>query len=314
MSTQTRAQSFEMLGVGVQPGPPLTMLRANSSLYEKTQNASNLDSTSIQHQSLSGSTPFQDENQGLWTFGVSDSRFEIGSSSQLKKGAPIPSLFQSPQFSVGWNKKSSGGQDEFWGANLGFGSPSDQPFADEKQISLHGILTRGLVKEENHQWILVLFYSNNLTYLRGIPLPGAAYVYTPSKSFRGIFGVPFAFIKWDWDEKWSSTFLAFAFQKIKLEITYKIAGPVQAAIGLESDQQVFMRRDRPTDSLRFSYADKKIFASLKTPLHPQLFAELTLGESFDRMLFETEKYADRNDNNLLLGNAAFVFLQLSSRF
>lgn len=312
LSHLAHAQSFEFLGLGGPPGPPQKSVRIQSSFYDSVQNSSDTNATSLQPKSVALSIPVHIQEKEAWTVGATYNHFEILTQSRLKNGTEIPAVFRGTNLSLGWNKREE--NDKFWGASVGLGSPSDQPYADEKQIALHTVVSRGLDKNENHQWILLLYYSNNSTFLRGIPLPGAAYSYSPSPKFRGIFGIPFAFVKWDFQERWAMTFLIFAFQKIKLDIAYKIVGPIQASFGIESDQQVFMRKDRTKNENRFYYDERKVYVSFKSPLHAKLFAELTVGHSFDRSLFEVDKYADRKENNLLLGNSAYLFAQLSSRF
>lgn len=306
------AQSFEFPNFGGPPGPPMKMLRVQGALYQKSKNTSDDNFSSISPKSISLSVPVYVKDNETWTLAASYHHFEINTDSVLKKGTPIPSVFQSPQFSGSWSRKEA--NDGFWMASTSVGSPSDEPFADEKQLSLNASLIRGLDKQTDHQWMLILFYSNNSSFLRGIPLPGFAYSYFPSKEFRGVFGIPFAFIKWDYHEKWSLIFAAMAFQKVKLETAYKVFGPAQLAFGIESDQQVFMRRARPKEEYRFSYDERKIYTALKSPLSQSLFAELSLGRSFDRSFFEVEKYDEKTDNNLNLGNTTYVSAHLTSRF
>ncbi len=290
----------------------MTILRVQGAAYQKVKNTSDDNNTSISPKSIAVSVPVIINDQETWTFGTSYHHFEIGTDSRLKRGTPIPSVFKATQFSAGWSRKET--NERFWGANLGIGSPSDEPFTDEKQLSLSASLVRGLDKHDDHQWMLLLFYSNNSSFLRGIPIPGFAYSYFPSKELRAVFGIPFAFVKWDYHEKWTLTFAMLAFQKVKLETGYKLFGPAQLFAGVESDQQVFMRRARQKEEERFSYEERKMYAGLKSPVSKVLFAELTVGHSFDRSFFEVEKYSDKTDNNLNLGNASYVALHLTSRF
>ena len=306
------AQSFEFPSFGGPPGPPMKTLRVQGAAYQKSKNTSDDHFTSISPKSIALSVPVIIKDNETWTVGASYHHFEIGTESRLKKGTPIPSVFKATQFNVGWSQKES--NDRFWAANLSSGSPSDEPFADEKQLSLNASLIRGLDKQADHQWMLILFYSNNSSFLRGIPVPGFAYSYFPTKELRGVFGIPFAFVKWDYHEKWTMMFALMAFQKIKFENGYRIFGPAQIAVGIETDQQVFMRRDRPKEEERFSYEERKVYMTLKSPLNQSMYAELNIGHSFDRSFFEVEKYSDRTDNNLNLGNAAYVSAHLTSRF
>ena len=178
-----------------------------------------------------------------------------------------------------------------WSLGASFGSASDQPFEDSSVSTLSTTAFYSLPSTEISSWLFIVNYSNNRTVLNNIPIPGFAYNYTPSKTFRGIFGIPFAMIYWRFAERWNLSFFSALFVT-KTEIAYSVMGPVQVFTGLDLFPRTFLKYGRANDKERLYYDEKKLVLGLRSPVSRILFTQLEGGYSFSRRFFTAESYSD----------------------
>ena len=82
------------------------------------------------------------------------------------------------------------------GGTVSVGSASDQPFhgIDEMTAGVNAFLR--VPQGERNAWLFTLNYSNYSEYLRGVPVPGIDYIYSPSDRFTLVLGFPFNSLEW----------------------------------------------------------------------------------------------------------------------
>lgn len=174
-----------------------------------------------------------------------------------------------------------------WSAQLSYGSASDKPF-DSSDVSTFGAtLTRKSVIDENSSWLFLLNYSNNRSFLNGIPLPGVAYSFTNAeKTNGGVLGIPFISYWYRPDQKiFASVFYLFPIT-LKAQAGYLFFGFVQGNLKFESSQQAYLLTNRANLDQRFFYDTKKIATSAKMFFGPFRNFEIELARVFDRTIYE----------------------------
>lgn len=195
-----------------------------------------------------------------------------------------------------------------------FGSASDQPFKDSNVNTVSATALYTFPSSETESWLLLLNYSNNRPILNNIPLPGFAYIYAPSKEFRGTFGVPFASIYWQFIPQWSLTLFTVAPWVAKAQVAYSIAGPFQVFTGVDFSQMTYLQYGRVNKKERLYYDEKKAFIGAKSPLNQIFFVEIEAGYAFGRQLFAAEKYTANPVNPTELDASGYGKLSVSAAF
>lgn len=202
----------------------------------------------------------------------------------------------------------------FWSLNLSFGSASDRPFKDPSVNTVGATAMYMFPQNERGSWLLLVNYSNNRPILNNVPLPGFAYIYVPSKTFRGIFGVPFASLYWEFVDSWSVMLFTVAPWIAKAQLGYRIAGPVQAFAGVDFSQMTYLRFGRTNMRERLYYDERKVFLGLRSPLSRFLFAELESGYAMGRQIFSAESYRPNPSGALELSSSFYARASLSAAF
>jgi hypothetical protein len=192
------------------------------------------------------------------------------------------------------------GEERSVSVNASFGSASDHPFADGSVDTLGATATYGFASSPRSKWLLLVNYSNNRPILNGIPLPGFAYTYVPSREFRLTVGAPFAAIYWQFAPDWSLTAFTVIPWVARASVAYRITGPVQLFASFDFSQQTFLRLGRANEKERIFYDEKKATLGVRSPLSSVLSAELEGGYAFGRRFFNAESYgADKFGENAL---------------
>lgn len=197
---------------------------------------------------------------------------------------------------------------------LNVGSASDQPFTSYDVTTLDATIFYGFKTSEVSRWLLLLNYSNNRSLLNNIPIPGVAYLYTPSKTFRGIFGIPFASLYWMPFDKAGVSFFILAPRFIRAELNYMVWGPIQVFTGFEYYQTLYLRRDRDVSANRFYYDDKRVLFGVRSFLSRELRISLNGGYGFDREFFEGDRFNHPTSGVLPVGAAWFIQWGINASF
>lgn len=201
-------------------------------------------------------------------------------------------------------------QQRQWSLSVRYGSASDKVFENSSVITYGATGTYSFPQTEKNRWLLLLDYANDRPILNNLPLPGFAYFYNPSKEFRGVFGVPFASINWNFAQSFSLDFMTVIPWVFKGAINYQLNSYSKIYSGFNFSQLTYYKFDRTNSKERVFFDEKKMFVGLKIPLHPKIFSEFELGHAFDRSIFKAESYQLNPDNPTLIGNAFYGKLNL----
>lgn len=173
-----------------------------------------------------------------------------------------------------------------WHLNSAYGSASNKPFESGDVSTLSVTLMRKQTLDLNNSWTFFLNYSNNRTFLNGIPLPGAAYNHVGDDLKHGwVLGFPFSLYWARPVEKVSTSFFILFPSTLRAQIGYMFQPRWQSNLKLQTGQDVFILANRQEKDVRFFYETKKLAVGLKRFLTLQNFFELELAKNFGRSIF-----------------------------
>lgn len=238
--------------------------------------------------------------------GFSD--FTIGNSSVLTRGH-----LSNQSVSMGYNRNINDSGENL-SLTLSYGSASDNTFSSSKNNAVNLTATYGFKKsKEESQWLLLLNYSNNRTFLNNIPLPSVGYLYRPSKKFTVFAGLPFLSLTWvDFPNYIHSITLSPS--SLKLDFSWGVMGPIRFYSLFNYQAQSYLHQNRAEDDLRLLFVEKKWALGLRAPVSRAVSFDLGVGYSFDRYLFEGEGVYSKIGDKLYLDEDVFCLFKASVSF
>lgn len=223
---------------------------------------------------------------------------------RLPNGAAAPGDLGRAEIGARYSHKLREGH--FTGGSLGFGSASDRPFATADSATVSANYFYGFPSGERSIWVLSVFYSNNNPISDLVPIPAFMYMYR-TENFVGIFGVPFAFVRWRFHELWM--FSASMFGAIGgMEMAYGQRRAPQIYSGLRAQQQSYLRAQRANSDDRIRENEKRLYAGVRFRLYENLGLDFQTGYAFDRFISESDKHVvlSAPENAANLGNSWYV--------
>ncbi len=199
------------------------------------------------------------------------------------------------------------------GVSLTVGSASDEPFASKDELTLRALGMLRVPHGDRNAWLFSLIYANDQEFLGGVPIPGIAYVYTPSDRFTAVIGIPFTSIEVRPLDALTLEAQYFPIRRVRARITYQLFRPLRLFAGFDWDYDNYFRADRQNKDDQLFYYEKRLTAGVRFDLRHVGF-RLSGGYAFDRFYFEGEKYSDRHHNRIDIDAGPFVTLQVSIRF
>lgn len=239
------------------------------------------------------------------------SQLNIGKGLSLPSGKALPSELYESEYGLSYRHYE--GENKFWGFSTSFGSSSDKPFNSKDNSTLNANVFYSQSTDPVGRWIWLVNYSNNRSFANEVPLPGFAYIYKPSKGFFGFFGFPFAFVRYQISEQWTTSALLGPYV-YRFEISKVLLGPFQAYAQLDSSLQNYYLDNRAEKDHRLFISETKSLVGVRGPVSQVVFMELQGGFAFARSILESKNYEIKKDNHLLLENRWFLGTQLSARF
>ncbi len=261
-------------------------------------------------QSLSFSAPIWHDDFNVWSLNIGV-RSELFSTTAILPDTqqPFPAELWNIHFGTSFRHQFDNGWSEISGISLG--SASDKPFASTDRVTIGFNEMLRVPQGEHNAWLFSLSYSNNSQL--DFPIPGVAYLYQPSPTFRATIGVPFS-LMWRPQENVIIDASYSLIRTVHTRVTYQGA-PWRFFTGFDWGDETYFLSDRPTNDDRFYYYDKRLTAGVQRQLAKSLMLELASGYVFQRFYYEGgTSYSDRFMNRLDIGAGPFVALQLQSKF
>jgi hypothetical protein len=246
------------------------------------------------------SVQFHQEHLGLPIYhadGTTLSLSQTANTLQFNQGVALANGVQLPQqfyrFDLGANFHHSFDSGDLWGAGLQLGEASDHP--DRDSIVVQAVAYYSLNDPEHSHWIFSLLYSNNSTFLRGIPIPGVMYSYR-TETFTGLFGFPFASIVWKPASPWTVSAAVFG-TTMNAELACGNRRSIEAFVAIHEQRYSYMRLGRTNADDRVQFNDNRVAGGIRFPLFAGLQTELAGGWAFHRSILESSKSGFRIDSN-----------------
>jgi hypothetical protein len=199
------------------------------------------------------------------------------------------------------------------GASVTVGSASDKPFASLDEMIVRAVGMVRVPQGDRNAWLFSLIYASDQDFLGGVPIPGIAYLYSPSDRFTAVIGFPFSSIEWKPIEGLTLDAEYFPLRRVRARVTYQILPPLRIYAGFDWDNDHYYRADRQNKGDQLFYYEKRLTVGARFDLR-HVGVELSGGYLFDRFFFEGEGYSDRHDNRLDVGSGPFVAAKVSVRF
>lgn len=180
------------------------------------------------------------------------------------------------------------------------GSSSDKPFNSYDEISLTALASLRVPVDRARAWHFMLAYSNTSDFLAGLPIPGLAWSYQPSRRTSLILGAPMSMLVHAPSPK-SRILLFYMFPH-----TIRARASVFPAKGLEvfvafrwvyEDYALANRSD--SDDQLFIY-EKKAVVGLSYQLTPKVRLAASAAWVMDRLIFQGEDFRDTNSDRMEL--------------
>ena len=211
-------------------------------------------------------------------------------------------------------KRNIGSLGENLSLTLSYGSASDKTFSNSRNNAVNLTATYGFKKSnEKSQWLLLLNYSNNRTFLNNIPLPSVGYLYRPSDKFTVFAGLPFISLTWvDFPNYIHSISISPA--SLKLDFSWGILGPIRFYSLFNYQAQSYLHLNRSEDELRLLFVEKRVGVGLRAPVSRAVSFDFGLGYSFDRYLFEGEGVYSKIGDKLYLDEDMYCLVKASVSF
>jgi hypothetical protein len=201
------------------------------------------------------------------------------------------------------------------GVSVTVGSASDEPFNSIHEIVARGFAFLRVPQGERNAWIYSLSYSNFQETLGfNVPIPGIAYLYSPSEKFTALIGFPFSSIEARPIDKLTIQLSYLPLREVHARVTYELFRPLRIYAGFDWDNEFHLRANRGDKDDRLFYYDKTVRLGVRFDLRHVGF-EVAGGYTFDRFYFEGESYSDRRHGNRIeVDDGPFAVARISVRF
>jgi hypothetical protein len=201
------------------------------------------------------------------------------------------------------------------GGSLTVGSASDQPFQSEDELIVTAIGMLRVPRGERDAWLFSITYASDadILGLRHVPVPGVAYAWRPSETFRAVIGFPFTSAEYKPFKALTLEASYFPIRTVRARATYVIFAPLRVFIGFDSDHDNYYLADRGDVDDQLFYYEKRITGGMRFDLR-YVGVEVTGGYIFDRYYFQGERYSERNENRFDVENATFISGRASFRW
>ncbi len=200
------------------------------------------------------------------------------------------------------------------GGQLSLTSPSDRPFAswEETAILLNGFFR--LPAGERNSWVFFLNYSSNREFLPHVPIPGAAFLYAPSRDFNLLAGAPLLSVNWKPADRLSLRGFYFPIHTVFVGSEYSLGAGWKIFADWRWENDRYYRANREDKDHRLFWYEQRLEIGFSVEPAPGFELALAGGYASDRFFFEGESYSkDRTENRIDIADGPFLTAHLRGR-
>lgn len=196
------------------------------------------------------------------------------------------------------------------------GSASDKPFSSGRVDSAAGTGLLIIPQGDHDAWILGIQASTNSQVFYNLPIPGAAYLYSPSDEFQAIMGFPYSAINYQPFKDYRFQFLYMFLTTVHARAIYQPCVDWQLYAGFDWSNENYSLANRQASDQRFFYYEKRVLAGWQWWWSRHLAIEVAAGYAFDRYFVENNGFSLSlgGTNRVDVGSGPFVTLQMDYRF
>jgi hypothetical protein len=255
---------------------------------------------------LEFAVPVRIDTDGIWLALGAVQRLEISTSAVLPdSGLAVPDqLWDIEVGTMHLRKLANGGR---VGGMLRVGSPSDQPFATlrEMTVTLLGFLT--IPSGQRDAWSFSLFYSPTGQIVW--PIPGVAYVWRPSDQFQANLGVPFS-LEYRPTETLTVTAAYRPLNHVHVLVRQALGESWSIYGGYRTVNKTFLLADRQNDRERTYIFDQRLMLGAELALGRGWSFDASAAYVFDRQMFQAEKFSGSRRDELRIDPGVAGTIQL----
>ena len=155
---------------------------------------------------------------------------------------------------------------------------------------------------EHNAWLFSLAYSP--TGELAFPIPGVAFLWQPSDTFRMNVGLPFL-LMWRPLEDLQIDLSYMLLTTVHAKATYRVCQSVRVYTGFDWQGESYFLADRPVEKDRFFYYDMRLSNGAIWNLSRSVALDFSAGYVFNRYYFEGQNFSDNNFNRVNVGNGPY---------
>ena len=209
--------------------------------------------------------------------------------------APLPNRFWDIELGVMRIKNWDNGNVS--GGMIRVGSPSDQPFAAMRDVTVSCLAFLQMPQGERDAWEFSLFYSPTGQVV--FPLPGVAYRWRPNDRFQAQIGLPASFAYRPTDD-WTFRGSYRPLNQVQLEAVRQIGSSWEGFARFDTISEAFFQADRVDDRERTYFFDQRIALGVRRRLVFGWSLEASAAYLFDRKIFDAESFSRDRQNVIAL--------------
>jgi hypothetical protein len=198
------------------------------------------------------------------------------------------------------------------GGTVTVGTASDQPFHSINEMTAGVNAFLRVPQGEHNAWLFTLSYSpvSELPY----PIPGVAFMWQPSESFRANIGLPFQ-VMWRPVEDLTFDVSYMLLTTFHARTTYRLCRRLRVYTAYAVEDEAYLLADRADVNDRFFNIDQRLTAGVLYSITPKAALDLSSGYIFDHHFFEGKNFTSGNNfNRVDVGNEPYVALQFRVRW
>ncbi len=198
------------------------------------------------------------------------------------------------------------------GGSVNVGSASDRPFhsLDEVTVGMNAFLR--VPSGERNAWLFSLTYSP--TGELPFPIPGIAYVWQPTDTFRAHIGLP-AQLWWRATDDLTFDLSYMLLTTVHARATYRVAKPVRVYLAYASENEGYLLADRLDENDRFRSVAQRVTAGTVINFSHRTALDLSGGYVFGRYFFEGRSISSGTQHNRIdVDDGAYVSAQFQIRW
>lgn len=238
-------------------------------------------------QEARGTLVLPERSSDTWSLSGRAGRTELSFSPVVAEtGLRVPAKLWSLQAGGAFVRRL--GERRRWGANLGVGSASDEPFHGMREAEFRAAAFSEFPAWRKDSWRLMLSYSNNRSFLNNIPLPGAGYIFRDRvRGLQATVGFPFIAVSYRPDADWRFRGFVFGPNRVTADLARSLFSGLWAFGRYARRPDQWLRSGREHRYDRLTYDSQEARLGLRGSFRGGASWEVSGGREFERRFYES---------------------------